>query len=55
MQLKLLVIGIVSLLTLNSASSIEDGASGVVGPAELWGQRGSNPRPMDYESTALTD
>jgi hypothetical protein len=20
-----------------------------------WGGRGSNPRPMDYESTALTD
>jgi hypothetical protein len=21
----------------------------------VWGGRGSNPRPMDYESTALTD
>lgn len=21
----------------------------------LWGQRGSNPRPTDYESAALTD
>lgn len=23
--------------------------------AILWGQRGSNPRPADYESAALTD
>ena len=22
---------------------------------EWWGQRGSNPRPADYESAALTD
>ncbi len=30
-------------------------ASIAAGDAFWWGQRGSNPRPADYESAALTD